>query len=74
MINKTALAKKPAKEKKPVERLAYTPGDAAIASSLSRQRIIQLIAEGKLKSSKVGRRTLVIASSLHRLINEGCSL
>lgn len=56
----------------PIERLAYTPGDAAIASSLSKARIYQLIDEGKLEARKVGRRTLVLARSLHRLIEDGC--
>ncbi|WP_327194421.1 helix-turn-helix domain-containing protein [Novosphingobium organovorum] len=52
--------------------LAYSVRDAAIVTSLSRPRIYQLIAEGKIETRKLGRRTIVLAESLRRLVEEGC--
>lgn len=52
--------------------LAYSIRDAVAVSSISRPRLYQLIREGKLESRKLGRRTIVLADSLRRLLEEGC--
>lgn len=52
--------------------LAYSINDAAAMTTLSRPRIYQLISEGRLEARKLGRRTVVLAESLHRLVEEGC--
>lgn len=54
------------------EPLAYSIKGAVAASSLSRPRLYQLIREGKLETRKLGRRTVILAESLRRLIEEGC--
>lgn len=48
--------------------LAYSVADACRALSLGKTRIYQLINEGKLQSRKVGKRRLIPAESLRRLI------
>lgn len=50
------------------EPLAYSIKDASRVSSLSRSRLYQLITEQKLEIRKVGRRTLIPAESLRRLV------
>ena len=54
------------------EPLAYSIMGAMAVTSLSRPRLYQLIREGKLESRKLGRRTVILADSLHRLVEEGC--
>ncbi len=51
-----------------VEPLAYSMKDASRVSALSRSRLYELIAEKKLEVRKVGRRTLIPAESLRRLV------
>jgi excisionase family DNA binding protein len=51
--------------------LAYSINEACRISSLGRTSIYALIAAGKLQSRKIGKRTLIPAESLQRLINEG---
>lgn len=58
----------------PPEPLAYTIHDACRISSIGRTRLYELIKEGKLEARKVGKRTLVMAASLRRLIEEGAKL
>lgn len=48
--------------------LAYSINEASRATSLGRTRLYQLIADGKLKSIKIGARTLIPASALHKLL------
>lgn len=48
--------------------LAYSIKEASRVSTLGRTRIYQLINEGRLEARKVGRRTLIPASSLRALI------
>ena len=50
------------------EPLAYSIADACRVSSIGRTRLYQLISEGRLESRKLGRRTLIPASSLRALI------
>lgn len=52
----------------PLEPLAYSVNEAIRVSSLGRTRLYQLINEGKLEVRKVGKRTLIPAASLRRLI------
>lgn len=52
--------------------IAYDLDTAARISSLGKTRLYELIAQGRLVSTKIGKRRLVIADSLHRLIQEGC--
>ena len=50
------------------ERLAYSIETAADASGLSRATLCRLIADGTLRSTKVGRRRLIPATALHALV------
>jgi len=52
--------------------LAYSVQDACRISSIGRTRLYSLVKEGKLEARKIGKRTLIPAASLHRLIDEGC--
>jgi hypothetical protein len=53
------------------EPLAYSIRDAIAVSSIKRTRIYELIRDKKLEVTHVGRRTLVNAASLRRLIENG---
>ena len=48
--------------------LAYSVADACKVSSIGKTRLYALIAEGRLQSRKVGKRTLIPAASLRALI------
>ena len=50
------------------EPLAYSIADACKVSSIGKTRLYGLIAEGKLEIRKIGKRTLIPAASLRRLI------
>ena len=52
--------------------IAYSVRDACHVSSIGRTRLYALIKTGKLDTRKVGKRTLIPAASLQRLIEEGC--
>jgi excisionase family DNA binding protein len=52
-----------------VERLSCTVLQACTATGLSRSTIYEEIAAGRIKSTTVGRRRLVIVSSLKTLIS-----
>ena len=52
-----------------VEPLAYSINEACRVSSLGRTRLYQLIAEGRLEARKIGKRTIIPANSLRRLID-----
>lgn len=51
-----------------IEPLAYSVHDACRVSSIGKTRLYQLIAEGRLESRKIGKRTLIPAASLRALI------
>jgi len=51
-----------------LEPLAYSIADACRVSSIGKTRIYSLIAEGRLEVRKIGKRTLIPAASLRRLI------
>lgn len=48
----------------PTEKLAYTIVEAQYATGLGRTTIYSLVAEKKLRTIKVGNRTLIPADSL----------
>ncbi len=52
-----------------MEQLAYSINDTAKALSLGRTSIYALIGDGRLEAFKLGRRTLVKADSIRRLID-----
>lgn len=51
--------------------LAYSIKEASRATSLGRSRLYQLIAAGQLEAVKVGKRTLIPAHALHKLLGVG---
>lgn len=51
-----------------METLAISINDAAKALSLGRTSIYAMIADGRLEAFKLGRRTLVKAESVRRLV------
>lgn len=50
------------------EPLAYSVADAARVSAIGRTRLYALIGEGRLRATKLGKRTLIPADSLRALI------
>lgn len=52
----------------PIQPLAYSVADACRVSSIGRTRLYALINEGRLEARKIGKRTLIPAASLRRLI------
>ncbi len=52
-----------------METLAVSINDTAKALSLGRTSIYALIGDGRLEAFKLGRRTLVKADSIRRLID-----
>lgn len=53
-----------------MERLAYSINETARTLSLGRTSIYAMIADGRLEAFKLGRRTLVKAASIRRLVEE----
>ena len=54
-----------------MEPLALSPTDAARALSVGRTTLYRLIQDGKLKTTKIGTRTLILTASLRKLAAEG---
>ena len=54
-----------------MEVLAVSINDAARALSLGRTSIYAMIRDGKLEAFKLGRRTLIRAESIKRLVASG---
>jgi excisionase family DNA binding protein len=52
-----------------MERLAYSINDTAKTLSLGRTSIYAMIADGRLEAFKLGRRTLIKAESIRRLMS-----
>jgi excisionase family DNA binding protein len=52
----------------PNQKLAYSIVEAAHAVSIGRSKLYQLIAEGRVETRKIGKRTVIPATSLHRLL------
>ena len=55
-----------------VKKLGYSKKQAAAATSLSVRSIDLLIANGKLKAMRSGRRVIISAESLVNYISNGC--
>jgi len=53
-----------------MDRLAYSINDTARILSLGRTSVYAMIADGRLEAFKLGRRTLIKADSIRRLISE----
>lgn len=51
--------------------LAYSIKEAMRATSLGRTRIYQLIADGQLQVVRIGKRTLIPATALNKLLEGG---
>ena len=51
-----------------MDRLAYSINDTARALSLGRTSIYAMIADGRLVAFKLGRRTLIKADSIQKLV------
>lgn len=51
-----------------MEKLAYSINETARALSMGRTSIYAMIADGRLDAFKLGRRTLVKADSVRRLV------
>lgn len=51
-----------------MEKLAYSINETARALSMGRTSIYAMIADGRLDAFKLGRRTLVKAESIRRLV------
>lgn len=51
--------------------LAYTIADACRVSTLGKTKLYALIGANKLEVRRIGKRTLVLADSLRRLIEAG---
>lgn len=52
-------------------RLAYSVLEAAAAAGLGRTTIYELIKQGRLPSRKIGKRRIIAAADLERLILQG---
>lgn len=50
-----------------MEKLAYSINETARALSMGRTSIYAMMADGRLESFKLGRRTLIKAESIRRL-------
>jgi uncharacterized protein YdaL len=51
-----------------LEAIGYSINDAVTVSSIKRTKLYELIAAGKVETTKIGKRTIVKADSLRRLI------
>jgi excisionase family DNA binding protein len=52
-----------------MDKLAYSINETARTLSLGRTSIYSMIADGRLEAFKLGRRTLIKAASIRRLID-----
>lgn len=52
-------------------KLAYSIPEAAAAVSIGRSKVYALIAEGRLETRKIGKRTVIPAASLISLLDTG---
>jgi excisionase family DNA binding protein len=50
-------------------KLAYSIPEAAAAVSIGRSKVYALIAEGRLETRKIGKRTVIPAASLAKLLD-----
>ncbi len=50
-------------------KLAYSIKEAVAVTSISRSTLYLMIGDGTIETRKIGKRTLIPAASLQRLIN-----
>ena len=55
-------------------RFAYTIGETAELTTISKSQLYRLIRSDQLRIVKVGARTLIPAAELRRLISEGADI
>ena len=55
-----------------LEPITYSVEEALAVSGLKRTRLYELIAQRKIDSVTIGRRRLINAESLRRLLATGC--
>ncbi len=55
----------------PVERIAYSPTEAAEALGVSRQFVYNMMAAGLLRSVKLGRARRIPAAEVYALVGGG---
>jgi excisionase family DNA binding protein len=55
-------------DKTTVERVAFSPGEAALALGLARSSVYAALARGDLRSVRVGGRRLVPRSEIERIL------
>ena len=53
----------------PLDPISYSINDACKVLGLGRTYLYQMIGDGRLEARKIGKRTLIPASSLRRLID-----
>ena len=51
------------------EPIAYSVNDACKLLGLGRTLLYQMIGDGRVEARKIGKRTLITAASLHRLVD-----
>ncbi len=56
-----------------VQQITLSIADACVALSLSRSSIYKLINSGRLRTLKIGSRTLVTAESIQALVDGGAA-
>lgn len=56
-------------ENNEMEKLAYSISETARALSMGRTSIYAMMSDGRLESFKLGRRTLIKAESIRRLVD-----
>jgi excisionase family DNA binding protein len=57
------------RQRVPVERLAYSPGELAIALGVTRAHVHRLIRDGVIPSTLLGRRRLIHRDVVDRLLD-----
>ena len=52
------------------EKMAFSIEEAALRSGLGRDKIYEEIRDGRLEARKAGRRTLIMADSLRKYLDQ----
>ena len=56
-----------------VPKLGYSPAEAAYALALGRTKTYELIAQGKLRSIRVGKRVIVPADAIREFLEQAAT-
>ena len=62
---------RPQSGRTPVQRVSFSIGEVAAATSLSTRTVRRLIADGHLRATKVGGRVLIPAKAVTELVGSG---